>query len=173
VLCLDVTRVEGIGDRAFTDSFSDSLLSSRSTQINLVRMCRRRLSPDTLKFVPESLISASDSRSLYTRPDLERVRNVVLSRNDVTCSLSKKGCDDNLPCHVSKFIPLRFNEVIMSRRVAHLFISSISSYIPTYGQSASLSWCQAHISDSRPIFFSFFLQLFLDSYGFVDVGRPL
>jgi hypothetical protein len=56
-----------------------------------------------------------------------------------------------------------------------LFVYSLvskSSYITTDGQSASLSWSQAPISDPRPICF-FCIQLFLDSYGFSDVMRPL
>jgi hypothetical protein len=40
------------------------------------------------------------------------------------------------------------------------------------GQSASLSWCQAPISDPRPIFLRHSVVI-LDCYGFVDVGRPL
>jgi hypothetical protein len=44
-----------------------------------------------------------------------------------------------------------------------------SSCITIYGQSASLSWCQAPISDPRPIF-SFFLYLFSYICGFNDAG---
>jgi hypothetical protein len=47
-----------------------------------------------------------------------------------------------------------------------------SSYITTDGQSASLSWCQAPISDPRLIFSSLF-NYFLDSYGFPDVRHLL
>jgi hypothetical protein len=47
------------------------------------------------------------------------------------------------------------------------------SYITSDGQSASLSWCQAPIWDPATNFFFFFLQLFLYSYEFVDVGRSL
>jgi hypothetical protein len=42
------------------------------------------------------------------------------------------------------------------------------SYITTDGQSASLSWCQDPLGPAT----SFPLALFLDSYGFIDVGRP-
>jgi hypothetical protein len=51
------------------------------------------------------------------------------------------------------------------------FLLYKSSYITTDGQSASLSWCQASTSDPRPIFL--LLYLFLESYGFIDVGHPL
>jgi hypothetical protein len=46
------------------------------------------------------------------------------------------------------------------------------SYMTTDGQSASLSWCQALVWDPLPIYLllSYF---FLDSYEFIDVGRPL
>jgi hypothetical protein len=43
--------------------------------------------------------------------------------------------------------------------------------ITTHGQSVSLSWCQAPVSDPRPI--SSFLELFSDGVWFNDVGRPL
>jgi hypothetical protein len=46
------------------------------------------------------------------------------------------------------------------------------SHITTYSQSASPSWCQAPIWDQQPIFPILF-DYFLDSFGFVDVGRPL
>jgi hypothetical protein len=46
------------------------------------------------------------------------------------------------------------------------------SYITADSQSANPSWCQAPIWDPQPIF-PFSLWLFLDSCGFVDVGRPL
>jgi hypothetical protein len=42
----------------------DSFVSSRSTEINLGRMHRRRPSPDPFRFVPEPLISVSDARCL-------------------------------------------------------------------------------------------------------------
>jgi hypothetical protein len=45
-----------------------------------------------------------------------------------------------------------------------------SSYITTDGQSASLSWCQAPLSDPATNFSSF-LGLFLDSYWFNNLGR--
>jgi hypothetical protein len=41
------------------------------------------------------------------------------------------------------------------------------------GQSASLSWCQATIWDSWPIFLSFSLEMILDRCGIVIMGRPL
>jgi hypothetical protein len=43
----------------------------------------------------------------------------------------------------------------------------------TDGQLASLSRCQAHIWDLRPIFLLLSLITFLDTCGFVDMGRPL
>jgi hypothetical protein len=43
----------------------------------------------------------------------------------------------------------------------------------TASQSASPSWCQGPIWDPRPIFPILSLITFLDSFGFVDVGRPL
>jgi hypothetical protein len=46
------------------------------------------------------------------------------------------------------------------------------SYIMTESQSASLSWCQAPIRDSRPIMLVLPLIVFR-YYGFVDMGRPL
>jgi hypothetical protein len=50
--------------------------------------------------------------------------------------------------------------------------SQSQSYITTDSQSASPSWCQVPIWD-RDHFIPFSLRLFLDSYRFVDVGRPL
>jgi hypothetical protein len=47
------------------------------------------------------------------------------------------------------------------------------SYITIVSQSASPSWCQAPIWDPRPIFPILSLIIFLGSFGFVDVGRPL
>jgi hypothetical protein len=44
--------------------------------------------------------------------------------------------------------------------------------IMTNGQSASLAWCQAPISDPRPILLLLFLSS-LDSFRFVVVRRPL
>jgi hypothetical protein len=46
-------------------------------------------------------------------------------------------------------------------------------YITTDRQSASPSWCQAPNWDPRTIFSVLSLIIFLDSCGFVDVGRPL
>jgi hypothetical protein len=51
---------------------------------------RRRPSPVPFTFVPELLISASGARCLYTRTDLERIRNVVVSRSDVTYFFSER-----------------------------------------------------------------------------------
>jgi hypothetical protein len=47
-----------------------------------------------------------------------------------------------------------------------------TTHVTTDDQSASPSWCQAHIWDPRPIFL-LLSWIFLDSYGYVDVGRPL
>jgi hypothetical protein len=47
--------------------------------------------PGQFRFVPEPLISVSDTRCLYTRADLECVRDIVVSMSDVTCSVSE-GC---------------------------------------------------------------------------------
>jgi hypothetical protein len=48
------------------------------------------------------------------------------------------------------------------------------SYITTDSQSASPSWFQAPIWDPRPIFSPLSrFDYFLDSFRFVDVGRPL
>jgi hypothetical protein len=44
--------------------------------------------------------------------------------------------------------------------------------ITIVGQSASLAWCQAPIRDPRQAI-PFFLKLFVHSYGFVYVTRPL
>jgi hypothetical protein len=49
--------------------------------------------------------------------------------------------------------------------------SQSQNYITTDGQSASLFWCQAPVLNPRPIVL--LLSLFLDRYGFVNVGRPL
>jgi hypothetical protein len=51
--------------------------------------------------------------------------------------------------------------------------SQNESYITTDSQSASPSWHQAPIWDPRTIFPILPLIIFLDSFGFVDVGRPL
>jgi hypothetical protein len=51
--------------------------------------------------------------------------------------------------------------------------SQSQSYVTTDSQSASPSWWQAPIWGPRPIFPVLFLMIFLDSFGFVDVGRPL
>jgi hypothetical protein len=47
------------------------------------------------------------------------------------------------------------------------------SHITTYSQSASPSWYQAHTWDLQPIFPILSLIIFFDSFGFVDVGRPI
>jgi hypothetical protein len=47
------------------------------------------------------------------------------------------------------------------------------SYITTDSQSASFSRYKAPIWDPRPIFPILSFDYFLDSFGFVGVGRPL
>jgi hypothetical protein len=56
--------------------------------------------------------------------------------------------------------------------ITRLHKVEVKSYITTDSQSASPSWCQAPIWDQRPIFPILF-DYILDSFEFVDVGRPL
>jgi hypothetical protein len=51
------------------------------------------------------------------------------------------------------------------------FILKSSRVILRPTKSPSLSWCQAPTWDKRPIIVRLF-KLFLDNYGFFDVGRP-
>jgi hypothetical protein len=48
-----------------------------------------------------------------------------------------------------------------------------NSDIKSQSQSASRSWCQAPIWDPKTNFSHSLFDYFLDSFGFVDVGRPL
>jgi hypothetical protein len=55
-----------------------------------------------------------------------------------------------------------------SSEVLNLKKNKSEIYVTTDGQSANLSWCQAHIWGPKIIFL-----LLSHSCGFVDVGRPL
>jgi hypothetical protein len=80
----------------------------------------------------------------------------------------------SLPLPKSDSTGSYFHHSFISRTHSHIITySQNQSYITTDGQSASLCWCKAPIWDPRQIFLLIFLKLCLDSYGFVDVGRPL
>jgi hypothetical protein len=61
----------------------------------------------------------------------------------------------------------------MYRKRLSLHCIQSQSYITTDSLSASPSWYQAPTWDPRPIFPILSLIIYFDSFGFVDVGRPL
>jgi hypothetical protein len=80
-------------------------------------------------------------------------------------------CTDAFPTVYSKSVPETTRGIWTEEATSYQ--SESRSYITTDIQLASPSRCQAPISDPRPNFPILSSIIFLDSFGFVDVGRPL